>query len=125
RPLQEDVRARRPYFLSGGPLKAALRRVASISSLLFLDLVGLSLGVYAALALRELVAGSRPILRGLIWRDAEANWLPFLALITLLVFWRNGLYAEREYRAGVGRIVASLVPVAVRSHAVRIGPGFA
>ena len=88
-PLPEDVRARRPYFLSGGPLKAAMRRTASIATLLVLDLCGLALGVYVALALRELVSGSRPILWGLIWRDAEAKWLPFLALILVLEFWQK------------------------------------
>jgi exopolysaccharide biosynthesis polyprenyl glycosylphosphotransferase len=116
--LPEDVRARRPYFLTGGPLKA------SIGSLLFLDLVGLSLGVYAALGLREIVVGSRPILWGLIWRDAEAKWLPFLALVTVLVFWMNGLYAGREYRAGLGRIVSSLLLVGVLTLAFGIGTDY-
>jgi exopolysaccharide biosynthesis polyprenyl glycosylphosphotransferase len=123
-PLSEDVRARRPYFLSGGPLKAAARRTASVASLLFLDLCGLALGVYAALALREIVTGSRPILWGLIWRDAEAKWLPFLALVTLLVFWQKGLYAEREYRGGLGQIVSSLAVVAVLTLAFGIGTGY-
>ena len=93
-------------------------------ALLFLDLSGLALGVYVALALREVVTGTRPILWGLIWRDAEAKWLPFLALVTLLVFWRNGLYAAREYRAGIGRVVASLVLVAVLVLAFGIGTGY-
>jgi len=95
-----------------------------MATLLFLDLCGLALGVYAALALREIVTGSRPILWGLIWRDAEAEWLPFLALVTALVFWRNGLYAEREHRAGLGRIAASLVLVAVLALAFGIGTGY-
>jgi exopolysaccharide biosynthesis polyprenyl glycosylphosphotransferase len=123
-PLPEDARARRPYYLSGGPLKAAARRIGSIVSLLFLDLAALSLGVYAALAMREVVSGNRPILWGLIWRDAEAKWLPFLALITLLVFWRNGLYAEREYRGGLGSVVSSLVLVTVLVLAFGIGTNY-
>jgi len=123
-PLPEDVRARRPYILSGGPLKAAARRLLSVASLVFLDLCALSMGVYAALALREIVAGSRPILWGIIWRDAEAKWLPFLALITVLVFWRNGLYAERDRRSGLGRVVASLVLVTVLTLAFGIGTGY-
>jgi exopolysaccharide biosynthesis polyprenyl glycosylphosphotransferase len=93
-------------------------------SLGLLDLCGLALGVYVALSLREVVTGSRPILWGLIWRDAEAEWLPFLALVTILVFWRNGLYAEREYRAGLGRIVSSLFLVAVLTLAFGIGTGY-
>jgi exopolysaccharide biosynthesis polyprenyl glycosylphosphotransferase len=95
-----------------------------MASLLFLDFCGLALGLYAALALREVVTGSRPILWGIIWRDAEATWLPFLALITLLVFWRNGLYAERDRRSGLGRIVSSLVLVTVLTLAFGIGTGY-
>ena len=123
-PLPEDVRARRPYILSGGPLKAFARRLASICSLLLLDLCGLALGVYTALALREVVTGSRPVLWGLIWRDAEAKWLPFLALVTVLVFWRSGLYSEREHRGGLGTIVSSLVLVTVLTLAFGIGTGY-
>jgi len=123
-PPPEDVRARRPFFLSGGPLKAIARRGTSVASLLVLDLFGLALGVYAALALREIVNGSRPILWGLIWRDAEAKWLPFLALVLALVFWQRGLYAQREYRGGIGQIVSSLVVVAVLTLAFGIGTGY-
>ncbi len=123
-PLPEDVRARRPFFLSGGPLKAVARRTASIATLLVLDLCGLALGVYAALAVRELVNGSRPILWGLIWRDAEAKWLPFLALVLALVFWQKGLYAERERRGGIGQIVSSLAVVALLTLAFGIGTGY-
>jgi exopolysaccharide biosynthesis polyprenyl glycosylphosphotransferase len=120
----EDVRARRPYFLSTALAKAVGRRLASIAALVLLDLCGLALGVYAALALRELVAGSRPILWGLIWRDAEAEWLPFLALVMVLVFWQNGLYADREHRTGLGRIVSSLTVVMVLTLAFGIGTGY-
>src|SRR6266508_198753 len=123
-PMPEDVRARRPYFLSGGPWNAAVRRGLSIATLLFFDLCGLALGLYATLVLRELVAGSRPILWGIIWRDAESKWLPFLALITVLVFWRNGLYAERDRRSGLGRIVSSLVLVTVLTLFFAIGTNY-
>ena len=82
-----------------------------MAALLVLDVTGLALGVYAALGLREIVTGSHPILWGLIWRDSESNWLPFLALVLVLVFWQKGLYAERERRGGIGQIVAALVIV--------------
>ena len=51
--------------------------------------------------------GERPILWGLPW-DAEANWLPFLVLVTVLVFWRGGpLRAARAARRrGPDRLVA-------------------
>ena len=37
------------------------------------------------------------------------KWLPFLVLVTVLVFWRGGLYAPREQRGGAGprRVVAA------------------
>ena len=99
---------RSPYF----PLQGAIRRFASVLALIVLDLVGLVLGVYSALTLRALVYGEEVSQWGLRWK-VETDWLPFLTLITVLVFWRAGLYAERERRAGFGRIVGSLVLVAV------------
>jgi exopolysaccharide biosynthesis polyprenyl glycosylphosphotransferase len=51
------------------------------------------------------------------------EWLPFLALITFLVFWQAGLYANREVRAGVGRILPSLVLVALLTAAFAVGSG--
>ena len=50
------------------------------------------------------------ILWGALWR-AESEWLPFLGLVLVLVFWRAGLYAERERRGGGGRIIGSLILV--------------
>jgi exopolysaccharide biosynthesis polyprenyl glycosylphosphotransferase len=103
-PQLGDIRSGRPYIL-GSPV----RRAASIAALIFLDLCGLVLGVYAALILRSLYYGE-DILWGVLWR-VETDWLPFLALVMLLVFWRAGLYAERERRGGGGRIVGSLILV--------------
>jgi exopolysaccharide biosynthesis polyprenyl glycosylphosphotransferase len=97
-----------------------VRRLASVSSLVFLDLCGLTLGLYAALVVRELYHGADSIFWGVLWR-AETDWLPFLGLVTMLVFWRAGLYAERGHRAGVGRIVGSLTLVAVLALAFGIG----
>jgi exopolysaccharide biosynthesis polyprenyl glycosylphosphotransferase len=99
------------------------RRVASVGALVTLDLTGLALGLYAAFAIRELIRGSTPILWGVLW-DAEANFFPFLALITMLVFWRAGLYAPREFRTGFGRIVSSLVLVAALTIAFGLGTGY-
>ena len=118
----EDVRATRPYLLSASPLRALSRRAASVSALVGLDLVGLSLGLYFALAIRELVLGNTPVLWGLLWR-AETDWLPFLMLLTFLVFWQSRLYARREVRAGLGRIVSSLGVVALLTLAFGLGTG--
>ena len=48
----EDVRATRPYLLSASPLRALSRRTISIASLVALDLAGLALSLYFALAIR-------------------------------------------------------------------------
>jgi exopolysaccharide biosynthesis polyprenyl glycosylphosphotransferase len=97
-----------------------VRRLASVGSLVFLDLCGLTLGLYAALVIREVYHGADSILWGVLWR-AETDWLPFIGLVTVLVFWRAGLYHERGHRAGFGRIVGSLALVAVVAVAFGIG----
>jgi exopolysaccharide biosynthesis polyprenyl glycosylphosphotransferase len=115
-----DIRSGRPWLLSPSLFRAGLRRVASVFSLVFLDVCGLTLGIYAALVIRELYHGADSILWGVLWR-AQTDWLPFLGLVTVLVFWRAGLYGERGHRAGVGRIVGSLALVAVLALAFGIG----
>jgi exopolysaccharide biosynthesis polyprenyl glycosylphosphotransferase len=109
-PAVGDIRSARPHVL-GSPLTAFARRALSILSLIVLDLCGLVLGLYAAFVLRALYYGNE-VLWGALWR-AESEWLPFLALIMLLVFWRAGLYAERERRGGGGKIIGSLILVGV------------
>lgn len=118
----EDVRATRPYLLAKSPLRALGRRTLSVAALVGLDLAGLALGLYAALAIRELALGNTPVLWGLLWQ-AETDWLPFLMLLTFLVFWQVGLYARRELRPGLGRIVSSLAIVALLTLAFGLGTG--
>jgi len=104
-------------------LRAFARRSLSVAALVVVDLCGLAGSIYLALVLRELYYGERPILWGLPW-DAEKSWLPFLAVVTVLVFWRAGLYAPRELRGGAGRIVSSLLLVTVITLAFAIGTGY-
>jgi exopolysaccharide biosynthesis polyprenyl glycosylphosphotransferase len=116
-----DVRAATPAILSPARLRALARRGASIATLAGIDVTGLTLGLYGALVLRELYYGRQP-LWGSLWR-AETNWLPFLSLITLLVFAHGGLYDERERRPGPGRVLSSLVLVALITLAFGLGTG--
>ncbi|HZQ16239.1 MAG TPA: sugar transferase [Gaiellaceae bacterium] len=116
----EDVRAARPYVLAPASLRTAARRLASIAALATIDIGGLVLGLYLALALRALVFDPKPILWGLLW-DQETSWLAFLILLLVLVFWRAGLYAPRERREGAGRVFPSVFLVALLALFFAIG----
>ncbi len=118
-----DIRSAHPYLLSRSALLALARRTASVLTLVILDLGGLVLGVYLALFARELYLGQFPPLWGLLW-DTESKWLPFLTVITVLVFWVGGLYRRRELRSGLGQILGSLVLVAGITLAFGLGTGY-
>jgi exopolysaccharide biosynthesis polyprenyl glycosylphosphotransferase len=115
---------RRARVLPSSPqLRSLARRLASVFALAAIDVGGLAVALYLALVLRELYYGETPILWGLPW-NAESNWLPFLAVITVLVFWHNGLYASREQRAGAGRVVSSLLLVTVVTLVFAVGTSY-
>jgi exopolysaccharide biosynthesis polyprenyl glycosylphosphotransferase len=103
-------------------MKSLVRRVVSALTLAVIDIAGLILGVYLALALRAFVFDPHPVLWGLLW-DQEVNWLPFLILILVLVFWQARLYAPREVREGAARVAPSVVLVAALSLAFAVGTG--
>jgi hypothetical protein len=116
------MRRVRPYVFSRQPWVALLRRLGSIVTLVVLDAVGLALGLYIALVLREIVYGNATIYWSIVW-EGPKQWLRFIVPITLIVFWQAGLYAPRERRSGVGRVVTSLVLVAAIVLAFGIGSG--
>src|SRR6476661_7110743 len=99
-----------------------VRRAASIAMLVLIYVGGLVIGLYAALAVRAFVLDPKPILWGLLWNQ-ETDWLPFLILLLVLVFWRAGLYAPRELREGAGRVVPSVLLVSALALAFAIGTG--
>src|SRR3954452_15888490 len=105
-----DVRAKRPPLLSFLLRLETMRRVARIVSLLAIDIGGVTLAIFTALALKAAVRDAF---------DAQATWdgtkdiVAFAALVTVLLFARSGLYAGRAERPGLTRIVASLTQVAV------------
>ena len=107
----DDVRRSRVYLLSRGPVLGLARRGLSVGALVLADVAGLALGVYVALVLRALVYGDT-IYWSLLWDTGPAEWLPFLAPVTVLVFLQAGLYAPRERRAGAGKVLGALVLVA-------------
>ena len=118
-----DIRRSRSHALSRGSLTGAARRTVSIAVLAGADVLGLALGLYAALVLRALLYGDTVYWR-LLWDAGPGEWLPFLAPITVLVFLQAGLYAPRERRAGVGRVLAALVLVALIVLAFGVGTDY-
>jgi exopolysaccharide biosynthesis polyprenyl glycosylphosphotransferase len=119
----EDIRSARPYLLSRRSLLSALWRIGSVLALVTLDLGGLILGVYVALILRALYLGDFSPFWGYIWKTEE-DWLPFLTVVTVLVFWVGGLYRRRELRPGLGQVLESLTIVAVVTLAFGLGTGY-
>jgi len=119
----EDIRSARPYLLSRRTLVAVARRLLSVATLVAIDLAGLVCGLYVALIFRELYLGQWPPLWGILWKT-ETDWLPFLTVITVLVFWVGGLYRRRESRSGAGQIVFSLLLVALITMAFGLGTGY-
>jgi exopolysaccharide biosynthesis polyprenyl glycosylphosphotransferase len=118
-----DVRASRVYLFSRRPWVGALRRAASVGVLVAVDVLGLALGVYVALVLRTVLYGDT-VTWALLWRLERDEWLPFLVPITVLVFLQAGLYARRERRSGAGRVVSSLVLVALIILSFGLGTGY-
>ena len=118
-----DVRSSRIYLLSRGHLATLFRRIVSVASLVVLDVLGLALGIYFALVLRSFLYG-KPVYWSLLWREGAAEWLKFLAPVCVLVFWQAGLYAQRERRSGPGRIISSLILLALVVLAFGIGTGY-
>jgi exopolysaccharide biosynthesis polyprenyl glycosylphosphotransferase len=120
-PEPTDVRSATPLILRASHLAPVIRRLASISALAAMDAAGITAGLFVSLVLREVYYG-RNLRWGSLWQ-AETDWLPFLILVTLLVFAQGDLYAERERRPGLGRIVSSLVLVVLVALAFGLGTG--
>ena len=108
-----DVRRKRPPALSFLLRMETLRRASRVISLLVLDFAGLLSALIVALMVKA-------VLRDGNWAwDASLHeareTIAFVYLVTVLLFARSGLYAERAQRPGLARIVSSLFQVAVVS----------
>ena len=105
-----DVRRKRPPALRFVLKLETLRRVARVISLLALDYVGVVGAIYTALLLKLLIRGNfEPTLA---WRETKP-WIAFAYLVTVLMFARVDLYADRPRRGGVAKIAAALFRAAV------------
>lgn len=111
-----DVRRKRPPLLSFLLRMGTLRRLAAVVSLLAIDFGGVSLAILTALMLKAegmvLLGNVAHVSLGDELHET-GRYLAFAYLLTVLLFWRSGLYASRSQRPGLTRIVGSLFQVAL------------
>jgi exopolysaccharide biosynthesis polyprenyl glycosylphosphotransferase len=89
-----------------------LRRVARVLSLLVLDYVGVVGALFTALVLKEAIVGSANF--DIAWRQTR-TWGAFAYLVTVLMFARVELYADRPRRPGLVKIAVALFQATVVS----------
>jgi len=100
-----DVRRKRPPLLSFLLRMETFRRIGRVASLLAIDFAGVAGALFTALFIKTLVNGE-PDAAG-AWRTGQ-HWIAFAYLITVLMFARGDLYADRPRRAGFARIASGL-----------------
>jgi exopolysaccharide biosynthesis polyprenyl glycosylphosphotransferase len=105
-----DVRRKRPAALSFLLRLETLRRLSRVASLLVLDLIGIWAALFTALALKLAVHGQ--FRASVAWQESR-HWVAFAYLITVLMFARVDLYADRPRRPGLARITAALFQVTI------------
>ena len=105
-----DVRRKRPPAMSFVLRLETLRRVARVVSLLAIDYVGVVGALLTALMVKLALADSFNLTVG--W-DETRRWIAFAYLVTVLMFARADLYADRPRRPGLAAIATALFQAAV------------
>jgi exopolysaccharide biosynthesis polyprenyl glycosylphosphotransferase len=109
-----DVRRKRPPALSFLLRLATLRKALRVLSLLALDFAGVWAALFTALLLKAVLKGGFELGEAARFAFGQTgDFLAFAYLLTILLFARSDLYAERSRRPGLTRIVASLFQVMV------------
>jgi exopolysaccharide biosynthesis polyprenyl glycosylphosphotransferase len=104
----QDVRRKRPPALAFVLKMSTLRRLARVLSLAALDFVGIWLAIFVALSVKSVLLEH--------WDpraqvDQTQDIVAFAYLLTVLLFARSGLYADRGSRPGLRSIVSGLFQV--------------
>jgi exopolysaccharide biosynthesis polyprenyl glycosylphosphotransferase len=106
-PLPErDVRRKRPPALSFLLQLETLRRIVRVLSLLALDFIGVAGALVTALAVKLALRGDH-LAFSIVWQQTR-HWIAFAYLITVLMFARVDLYADRTRRPGFAQIGTAL-----------------
>ncbi len=107
---ERDVRRKRLPLLSLLLGLETLRRVARVGTLLALDFVGVAGGLCTGLLVKLAFQGQFDL--ALVWHEASP-WIAFAYLVTVLMFARATLYADRPRRPGLGKIATALVQTTI------------
>jgi len=105
-----DVRYKRPPLLGFVLRWETLRRAGRVLSLMALDVAGIYLAIFTALGLKLALLES---FDARLVNQQTQDLVPLAALVTLLLFAKSDLYADRAQRPGMARIVGSLFQVTV------------
>jgi exopolysaccharide biosynthesis polyprenyl glycosylphosphotransferase len=103
---ERDVRRKRPPALSFLLRLETGRKVGRVLSLLVLDYIGVLAALFTALELKLLLKHGH-LDWGSAWSQTR-HWDAFAYLVTVLMFARADLYADRPRRPGIGRIISAL-----------------
>ena len=87
-----------------------LRRISRVASLQILDLLGVAAALFTSLLLKLVVLGHSNTT--LAWGETR-HWLAFAYLVTVLMFARVDLYADRPRRPGLPHIATALFQATV------------
>ena len=107
---ERDVRRKRPPVLSFVLRLETLRRITRVLSLLALDFVGVVGGLFTALMVKLALGDSFNATLG--WSETR-RWIAFAYLVTVLMFARADLYADRPRRPGFSAIATALFQATV------------
>ncbi len=105
-----DVRAGTVPMLGGFLRVETLRRASRVVGLATLDVLGMFMAIWTALAIKTIVVSPDVLNRTF----GQAQDVAALAcLVMLLLFARSGLYRERAQRPGLATVISSLFQVTV------------
>jgi len=106
---ERDVRSRRPPLLSFLLRWETARRFARVVVLMALDFAGVFGAIFTALLLKDVVHGQSRLVAQAFHQTR--GFVAFAYLVTVLLFARSDMYADRGERPGLTRILSTLFQV--------------
>jgi len=115
-----DVRRRRRPLARVLLERGILRLTARVVSLLILDLAGVGASLLTAMIVKLALLDQFSLHQ--VWRETHP-WITFAYLVTVLMFARVDLYAERARRPGLARIASALFQTTIISLVFALASG--